>query len=146
MGAISFSSPAVRSVNAANPLSWMSAVQAVFAFFVPPQVCAHAVPNKGAHDATQVSPMQPMQLGLSLGLGLAPLSQQTHRTVSIDGKALPKPPASEAHKSRPNCLKILREFEPGKCRSSTGRLVISGRMADVCAALDRMAVNSATAH
>ena len=36
-------------------------------------------------------------------------------------------------------LKIVRQFEPGASRSCAGRLVISGRMADVCAELERMA-------
>ena len=36
-------------------------------------------------------------------------------------------------------LKIVRQFEPGANRSCAGRLVISGRMSDVCAELERMA-------
>ena len=36
-------------------------------------------------------------------------------------------------------LKIVRQFEPGANRSCAGRLFISGRMADVCAELERMA-------
>ena len=36
-------------------------------------------------------------------------------------------------------LKIVRQFEPGVSRSCSGRLFISGRMADVCAELERMA-------
>ena len=36
-------------------------------------------------------------------------------------------------------LKIVRQFEPGASRSCAGRLVISGRMSDVCAELERMA-------
>lgn len=38
----------------------------------------------------------------------------------------------------PSRLRILREFEPGIAPSFAGRMVISGRMADVCAELDRM--------
>ena len=36
-------------------------------------------------------------------------------------------------------LKIVRQYEPGASRSCAGRLVISGRMSDVCAELERMA-------
>ena len=43
---------------------------------------------------------------------------------------LPKPTISR--------LKILREFDPGIGRTYAGRMIISGRMADVCAELDRM--------
>jgi hypothetical protein len=40
--------------------------------------------------------------------------------------------------SRPT-LRVLRVHEAGQARSSVGRMVISGRMADVCAELDRLA-------
>ncbi len=36
-------------------------------------------------------------------------------------------------------LRVLREFEPGKHPTAAGRMVISGRMVDVCAELDRLA-------
>ena len=36
-------------------------------------------------------------------------------------------------------LKVVREFDAGISPSCAGRMVISGRMADVCAELDRMA-------
>ena len=36
-------------------------------------------------------------------------------------------------------LRVLQVMEPGQTSSHMGRLVISGRMADVCAELDRLA-------
>ena len=36
-------------------------------------------------------------------------------------------------------LRVVRVVESGQTRSSVGRMVISGRMADVCAELDRLA-------
>lgn len=36
-------------------------------------------------------------------------------------------------------LRVLHVMEPGQTPSHIGRLVISGRMADVCAELDRLA-------
>jgi hypothetical protein len=36
-------------------------------------------------------------------------------------------------------LRVLRVLEAGQPRSQVGRMVISGRMADVCAELDRLA-------
>ncbi len=36
-------------------------------------------------------------------------------------------------------LRIARVIESGQSRSHVGRMVISGRMADVCAELDRLA-------
>lgn len=38
----------------------------------------------------------------------------------------------------PSRLKVLRVFEAGTSPACAGRMVISGRMADVCAELNRM--------
>jgi hypothetical protein len=43
----------------------------------------------------------------------------------------------------PKPLRVLRVMEPGQQRASVGRMVISGRMADVCAELDRLAAGEA---
>ena len=40
-------------------------------------------------------------------------------------------------------LRVVRVIEPGQSRASAGRIVISGRMADVCAELDRLAASEA---
>ncbi len=40
-------------------------------------------------------------------------------------------------KSKP--LRVVRVLESGQSRTEVGRMVISGRMADVCAELDRLA-------
>jgi hypothetical protein len=40
-------------------------------------------------------------------------------------------------------LRVLRVVEPCAPRSIAGRMVISGRMADVCAELDRLAAQEA---
>jgi hypothetical protein len=36
-------------------------------------------------------------------------------------------------------LRVVRVLEPSAARSTAGRMVISGRLADVCAELDRLA-------
>ncbi|MGB2881400.1 MAG: hypothetical protein WBC08_06460 [Rhodoferax sp.] len=38
---------------------------------------------------------------------------------------------------------MIRVVEAGQPRASTGRMVISGRMADVCAELDRLVAREA---
>lgn len=43
----------------------------------------------------------------------------------------------------PRPLRVLRVVDPGHAPASAGRMVISGRMADVCAELDRMAAHEA---
>jgi hypothetical protein len=43
-------------------------------------------------------------------------------------------------------LRIVRILETGQSSTQVGRMVISGRMADVCAELDRLASIDATPH
>jgi hypothetical protein len=43
-------------------------------------------------------------------------------------------------------VRVVRVQESGQSRTSVGRMVISGRMADVCAELDRLAAQEATLH
>ena len=43
----------------------------------------------------------------------------------------------------PMPLRVVRVVETGQTRASVGRMVISGRMADVCAELDRLAAREA---
>jgi hypothetical protein len=43
-------------------------------------------------------------------------------------------------------LRIMRVLEAGQAPASVGRMVISGRMADVCAELDRLAARETARH
>jgi hypothetical protein len=43
-------------------------------------------------------------------------------------------------------LRMVRVMEAGQTSAQTGRMVISGRMADVCAELDRLAAHEARLH
>ncbi len=43
-------------------------------------------------------------------------------------------------------LRMVRVMEAGQLPSQVGRMVISGRMADVCAELDRLAAHEARLH
>ncbi len=43
-------------------------------------------------------------------------------------------------------LRVVRIMEAGQIPSQAGRMVISGRMADVCAELDRLAAHEAPLH
>ena len=58
-------------------------------------------------------------------LGSKPLTCFQARTHAVQGHAAPR-------------LRVLREFEPGVSPACAGRMVISGRMADVCAELERI--------
>jgi hypothetical protein len=64
-------------------------------------------------------------------IAIASLSITTHR-ARIEVKNLCRAPTH-----RP--LRIVRIMEVGQAPANVGRMVISGRMADVCAELDRLA-------
>lgn len=53
-------------------------------------------------------------------------------------------PRASARASVP--VRMIRLREAGQARASVGRMVISGRMADVCAELDRLAACEAALH
>jgi hypothetical protein len=62
------------------------------------------------------------------------------RGASMRGLALAAVPPLVGGHSRPRRpVRVVRVAEPLHAPASAGRMVISGRMADVCAELDRMA-------
>jgi hypothetical protein len=46
----------------------------------------------------------------------------------------------------PKPLRVVRVMDPAGARSTAGRMVISGRLSDVCAELDRLAALEARGH
>ena len=88
-----------------------------------------------------------------------PATPQLHVKATRQGfRPAALPPARQAaplpgHELRPagrSCaqrpLRVLRVVEANHAPASAGRMVISGRMADVCAELDRLAALEATRH
>ena len=69
--------------------------------------------------------------------------QNEHQTSHLPNT---NAPLSSAARVRPAAhrLKVVREFDPGMGRSQTGRMAISGRMADVCAELERIAAKDSS--
>lgn len=66
----------------------------------------------------------------------------TFNNTTASHEEVPLP--MDAHAScRSAPLRIVSIFEAGQERCSTGRIRISGRMADVCAELDRLAAHEA---
>lgn len=61
---------------------------------------------------------------------LNPATQQSATRRATPTPALRKPPCA---------VRMVRVVEAGQAPASAGRMVISGRMADVCAELDRLA-------
>lgn len=63
-------------------------------------------------------------------------------TAGMDNPA----PQEQAPLSIRRPLRIVRVLEAGQAPANVGRMVISGRMADVCAELDRLAAREAALH
>ncbi len=84
----------------------------------------HAAPNQAAHIAHQW------------------LSRLT-RLARHAARPATEPGPQRNFGTRP--LRVLRVVEPHQSSGAAGRMVISGRMADVCAELDRLAAAEAAA-
>jgi len=83
--------------------------------------------------------------------------RRPHRTQPVPSLATGRPQSAPefiapyAHSTRASGqntsilqpLRVIRVVEAGQARSSSGRMVISGRMADVCAELDRLVAREA---
>ncbi len=70
-------------------------------------------------------------------MSLAHSGRQTDPVSIANSSAITTAGAINCSIQKP--LRVVRVVEPGQSRSSVGRIVISGRMADVCAELDRLA-------
>lgn len=105
--------------------------QALAAFFIPRQIN-----RRHADAATQfLAPSAPQALGTQSAN--KPDSHWAGAKAGLTAGAGALPAAFVAQPI--HRLKVVREFEPGMRRSQAGRMAISGRMADVCAELDRIA-------
>lgn len=115
MGIASFSPLFVRSTGLSM---LMAPIQTLAALFIPAQSAL-------AQPRPAVSPAKAYRASVH--------SNKMHKFADARStlKSIPAAPVQR--------LKIVRQFEPGASRSCAGRLVISGRMSDVCAELERMA-------
>ena len=125
MGIVSFSHSPMLSVLFAP-------VQALAAWFVP------ARNTTSLFVVPALTPRTPKQLALPFALPFAPAGR-TGRRRPANGHSVGTKIGRNASKlpaiSR---LKVVREFDSAVNPACAGRMVISGRMADVCAELERM--------
>jgi hypothetical protein len=73
---------------------------------------------------------------------VTPLRPATRPTGKAVAQAHGPTPARDRTSRSP--LRIIRVIESGQAPTLTGRMIMSGRMADVCAELDRMVEREAT--
>lgn len=119
MGIVSFSHSPLLSVL-------LAPAQALAAWFMPAPGRSSRL---SAHARAQHANGQ-------LVLPFSSDSTTPSREAAQAGKAKPQP-------RTPSRLRIVREFDANVGPACAGRMVISGRMADVCAELDRMAQREA---
>jgi hypothetical protein len=120
MGIVSFSQSPLLSML-------LAPAQALAAWFVPAQ--------NGSNRYS--APARAQRVAGQLVLPFSSDAAATPRETGQAGKARPQ----STTQSR---LRIVREFDANVGPACAGRMVISGRMADVCAELDRMAQREAT--
>jgi hypothetical protein len=133
MGIVSFSHSSMLSVL-------LAPVQALAAWFVPAQnASGRFSPPAAAQRFNQLalpfsspSPSPSCTAARQHQLAAAPAVG-----TKTDKLSLKKPAASR--------IRVVRELDSNVSPACAGRMVISGRMADVCAELDRMAQREAAA-
>ncbi|MDD2923884.1 hypothetical protein [Rhodoferax sp.] len=75
----------------------------------------------------------------------APHHEPAPATIAAPGTTV-TPPSQAGSAGHGKPVRVLQVLESGQTSSQMGRLRISGRMADVCAELDRLAAREALLH
>ena len=75
-----------------------------------------------------------------------PAGQNIRHAETLRHQVLSATPCTASHASERRPLRMVRVMEAGQTSAQVGRMVISGRMADVCAELDRLAACEARLH
>ena len=136
--AVSSCSPAISPIRAGgSPGSFAlvsAAWQALTAVFRPASPPSVAVPFLAAAAARRQAPSLNSAPVLLHPAIKTVASHALHTTANSQKQCQTVVKASSQRR-----LKVVREFDAGISPSCAGRMVISGRMADVCAELDRMA-------
>ena len=124
MGIASFSRSPLLSVL-------LAPLQALAALWVP------------AQPAVSVTPSSPVPAFRRLAANDSSATKIVAGSAQTARSAAPKHCPNVTRTGAPRRLKVVREFEAGISPSCAGRMVISGRMADVCAEQERMAQREA---
>jgi hypothetical protein len=74
------------------------------------------------------------------------VADQAPRAPTLRSQVLANQPNRPARRNAHRPLRTVRVMESGQTPGQVGRMVMSGRMADVCAELDRMVACEARLH
>ena len=136
--AVSSRSPAISSIRAGGSTGSFALVSAAWhalsAVFRPAALPSVSPPFLTAAAARRQAPGLNNALVLLHPAIKTVASHVLHTTANSQKQCQTVVKASSQRR-----LKVVREFDAGISPSCAGRMVISGRMADVCAELDRMA-------
>jgi hypothetical protein len=127
MGIVSFSPSPVLSVL-------LAPVQAIATWFVPAR-------NTSSLFA---APARSQQVPKQLTLPFAPAGGTGRRRAGNSHSVGTKIGRNASKLPAVSHLKVVREFDAAVSPACAGRMVISGRMADVCAELERMVQHERT--
>ena len=128
MSIISFSS-------AAGPSFWALPVQALAPWM-----------SRIRHSLVQVAPLPAAQREVNARTqAQSPVAAAASNDAVFAVPEAPVRPSHTASRAAPQGLRVVRESDPAIGAECAGRMVISGRMADVCAELERMALRAAAA-
>ncbi len=89
------------------------------------------------------TPGQPQQANCSV---TQPVVANFQRASTTCNHAMRTQPGAAALTVARRPIRMVRVMEAGQTSSQVGRMVISGRMADVCAELDRLVAHEARMH
>jgi hypothetical protein len=95
------------------------------------------------HWLLAVPPVKPPRAGRA---ACQPAGQNFRHTDTLRNQMLSSTPCTASHASERRPLRMVRVMEVGQTPAQVGRMVISGRMADVCAELDRLAACETRLH
>ena len=136
--AVSSRSPAISPIQAGGNIGSFAIVSAAWhaliAVFRPEAPPSVSPPFLTAAAARRQTPGQNSALAL-LHPAIKTVASHALHTMGNSQKQC----QTVVKASSQRRLKVVREFDAGIGPSCAGRMVISGRMADVCAELDRMA-------
>ena len=140
---MNFASFAPFTSSSASPA--LLPLQSLFRFFFASSAFSQPIlPDKRPGNRTVCQPafLKPsLRPGLKPGLKLGIVQRLTDSrpaAVPRQSASTHSTPAAAKPQCQKPALRVVRMLESGQSPKSVGRMVISGRMADVCAELDRL--------